>query len=124
MITFKQKGNLSKTYNFLHNASKVNIKSILNSYGREGVRALELATPKETGKTAESWYYEIVQGQNSISLSFKNSNVVNGVPVVILLQYGHGTQNGSYVQGRDFINPALKPIFDKIADSAWREVTR
>ena len=98
--------------------------SDLDKYGKEGVAALASATPVDTGLTASSWSYEIKQKNGSISISFKNSNIQNGVPIAIILQYGHGTRNGGWVQGRDYINPAIQPIFDRIANDAWREVTK
>lgn len=100
------------------------LRSIMEKYGREGIAALSTATPLDTGVTASSWEYEIVQDANSISLVFNNSSEIKtGIPIVILLQYGHGNGRGGYVQGRDFINPAIQPIFDKLADEAWKEVT-
>lgn len=124
MITIKSKGDLSKTYNFLKRAQSRSFYKNLRRYGEEGVAALSAATPVDTGKTAASWSYEIVQTKTSVSITWKNSNVVNGIPIAIILQYGHGTRNGGYVQGRDYINPAIQPIFDKILDSAWREVKK
>ena len=96
----------------------------LNKYGRAGVAALSSATPVDSGETAASWYYEITNKNNTITTSFHNSNIQNGVPIAILLQYGHGTGTGGWVQGRDYINPAIQPIFDQIAEYAWKEVTR
>ena len=96
----------------------------LDKYGREGVAALAAATPIDTGKTASSWVYEIVREAGSASIIFSNTNVVNGEKIAVLLQYGHGTRNGGYVVGRDYINPAIQPIFDKIAEDAWKEVTK
>lgn len=126
MIKFKSKGDWKKTTDFLTRSKDLkNIREILEHYGREGVAALSTATPVDTGKTASSWQYEIIQNEQSSSIVFTNSNVTKtNIPIAILLQYGHGTGNGGYVQGRDFINPAVKPIFDKIADQAWREVTK
>ena len=124
MIKFKHKGNFNKTESFLKNVSKLDITKILQKYGQEGVNALAAATPVNTGKTANSWSYEISVTKNSYTISWLNSNVVDGVPIAIILQYGHATQNGSFVQGRDYINPALQPIFDKLANEAWKEVTR
>ena len=124
MISFRQKGDFSKTLQYLgriKNAAKLND---LDKYGREGVAALKSATPVKTGKTASSWYYEIVRGKSSVSITFNNSNIQNGVPIAIILQYGHGTGTGGWVEGRDYINPAIQPIFDKIAENAWREVTK
>ena len=96
----------------------------LDKYGREGVKALESATPVDTGLTARSWYYEIKKTNGSVSISFYNSNIQNGIPIAIILQYGHGTGTGGWVEGRDYINPAIQPIFDKIAEKAWKEVTK
>ena len=124
MISVRQKGNFSKTVRYLNRVQKVDIRSVLDKFGREGVVALASATPTDTGKTAASWYYEITTKNGMAKLAFHNSNVQNGVPIAIILQYGHGTRNGGWVQGRDYINPVLQPIFDRIADEAWREVTR
>ena len=124
MISFRQKGDFSKVTRYLEKAKKgVRIDS-LDKFGREGVAALASATPVETGLTARSWNYEIVRERGLVSISFYNSNIQNGVPIAIILQYGHGTRNGGWVQGRDYINPAIQPIFDKIAENAWREVTK
>ena len=124
MVTFKQKGNFNNLEKFLKGAQKVDIRAILESYGQQGVRALADATPIDSGETASSWGYEIKINKGSISLIWTNSNIVNGIPIAILLQYGHGTRNGGYVQGRDYINPALQPIFDKLAEEVWREVSK
>lgn len=124
MISFRQKGDFSKLTRFLERAKEAVHLGDLDAYGREGVAALASATPVETGKTANSWYYEITHDKDSATITFKNSNIQNGVPIAIILQYGHGTRNGGWVQGRDYINPALRPIFDKIANNAWREVTK
>ena len=124
MIGFRQKGDFSKTYSFLNNYKKgVEIRS-LEEYGRKGVAALSSATPVDTGVTANSWYYKIEQSNNWIKLVFCNSNIQNGVPIAIILQYGHGTGTGGWVEGRDYINPAIQPIFDQLANDAWREVTK
>lgn len=124
MVSFKQKGDFSKLNTYLEKLLDVANLSILDKYGREGVLALERATPKDTGKTSQSWDYEIIRSPNSVTLGFSNDNFVNGVPIAIVLQYGHATGNGGYVQGRDYINPALQPIFDQIAEEAWKEVTK
>ena len=123
-ITFKQKGDFSKTIGFLERAKESINLGILDKYGREGVAALRLATPVDTGLTASSWYYHIKRDKDSVSLEFYNSNIQNGVPIAIILQYGHATRNGGWVEGIDYINPALKPIFDDLANSMWKEVTR
>ena len=124
MITFSSKGNFKKTFSFMERAKEVVHLGNLDTYGREGVAALAAATPIDTGKTASSWVYEIVREAGSASIVFSNTNVVNGENIAILLQYGHGTRNGGYVVGRDYINPAIQPIFDKMATDAWREVTK
>jgi hypothetical protein len=124
MISFRHKGNFSKVTRYFEKASNAASLVDLDKYGREGVAALASATPIETGKTANSWYYEISRKSGIVTISFFNSNIQNGVPIAIILQYGHGTRNGGWVEGRDYINPAVQPIFDKIADSAWREVTK
>lgn len=124
MITFRQQGDFSKTMNFLEKAKMAVHVSDLDKYGREGVAALASATPVDSGKTANSWYYEVTNKNGSIELSFLNSNIQNGVPIAVVIQYGHGTRNGGWVEGRDYINPAIQPIFDKIRDDLWREVTK
>ena len=124
MISFRQKGDFSKLTRFLERAKNLVHLSDLDRYGREGVAALASATPVDTGKTAASWYYDIKINKESASITFNNSNIQNGVPIAIILQYGHGTKNGGWVQGRDYINPAIQPVFDEIVDKAWREVTK
>ena len=124
MISFRQKGDFSKLDRYFEKIKETAKIGALDKYGREGVAALSSATPVDTGKTADSWYYEIKRQNGSVSLVFKNSNIVNGVPIAIILQYGHATGNGGWVEGRDYINPAIQPIFDKIAESAWKEVTK
>ena len=124
MITFRQKGDFSKLTRFLERAKETVHLGDLDQYGRAGVAALASATPVDSGETATSWYYEITNKNNTITISFHNSNIQNGVPIAILLQYGHGTGTGGWVQGRDYINPANQPIFDQIAEYAWKEVTR
>ena len=123
MISFRQKGDFSKLTRYLEKVKEVARIGDLDKYGRQGVAALESATPKDTGLTSKSWKYEIKQSKGSVSISFYNTNIQNGVPIAVLLQYGHGTRNGGWVQGRDYINPAIQPIFDEIAKSAWKEVT-
>ena len=123
MISFRQKGDFSKLTSFLERAKETVHLGDLNKYGRQGVAALASATPMDTGKTANSWYYEIIRDKGSVSISFFNSNIQNGVQIAVILQYGHGTGTGGWVQGRDYINPAIQPIFDQIANDAWREVT-
>ena len=124
MITFRQKGDFSKTTRYFERIKNAIRLGILDKYGREGVAALASATPVESGVTASSWYYEIKRSKGSVAIDFYNSNVNKGVPIAIVLQYGHGTGTGGWVQGRDYINPVIQPLFDRIADDAWREVTR
>lgn len=117
------KGDLAKTEKFLKGARTFNLRGLLKRYGEAGVRALAAATPKDSGLTASSWGYEIQTDSSEARVIWTNSNVVEGYPIAILLQYGHGTGTGGYVQGRDYINPALAAIFDELAESAWKEVT-
>lgn len=124
MITFRQRGDFSKLTRYLERVKEVIRRGDLDKYGRAGVAALASATPIDTGLTASSWYYEIEHSNGSAVISFHNSNIQNGVPIAIILQYGHGTGTGGWVEGRDYINPAIRPIFDAIANDAWREVTR
>ena len=124
MISFRQKGDFSKLTHLLERAKETVRIGDLDKYGREGVAALSSATPIDSGETANSWSYEITNKDGSATIAFKNSNIQNGVPIAIILQYGHGTRNGGWVQGRDYINPAIQPIFDEIVNNAWREVTR
>jgi hypothetical protein len=124
MIRFRQKGDFSKLTRFLEKAKGAVRMSDLDRFGREGVAALASATPVKSGLTANSWYYEIVRENGSAKINFCNSNIQNGVPIAIILQYGHGTNNGGWVEGRDYINPSIQPIFDKITNEAWKGVTR
>lgn len=124
MIVFRQKGDFSKLNRYLERAKNAIRLGDLDKYGREGVAALSSATPVDSGLTATSWNYEITRNKNGASISFTNSNIQNGVPIAIIIQYGHGTGTGGWVQGRDYINPAVRPIFDKIAENAWKEVTK
>jgi hypothetical protein len=124
MITFRHKGDFSKSMRYLERAKNAVRLGDLDKFGREGVAALASATPVDSGLTASSWYYKINRTKDSVSISFDNSNIQNGVPIAIILQYGHGTGTGGWVQGRDYINPAIQPVFDKIANDAWREVTK
>lgn len=123
MIRIKQRGTFDKTEKLLKKSLGRDYRGILDKYGQQGVSALSAATPVKTGLTASSWRYNIIQNDDSISIVWENSNIQKGVNIAIILQYGHGTRNGGYVSGRDYINPALKPIFDKMADAAWKEVT-
>lgn len=123
MISVKTGGSFKKTEQFLQRNKRLKFKD-LDKYGEEGVKALAAATPSDTGETAASWYYEIVKTDSSASIVWKNSHMVDGVPIAVILEYGHATRNGGYVPPHPYINQALKPIFEKIADSAWKEVTK
>ena len=122
MIRFRQKGDFTKTFSFLK--KERDFTSILDRYGREGVRALSSDTPIDSGLTASSWYYKIIKDKTGFRITFNNSNIQNGVPIAIILQYGHGTGTGGWVEGIDYINPSLRPVFEKLANSAWEEVVR
>lgn len=124
MITFRQKGDFSKTTAYFNKLKKSSVARILDSYGKQGVAALASATPVDSGLTANSWYYEVEIQNGKYTINFCNSNIKDGVPIAIILQYGHGTGTGGWVEGRDYINPAIVPVFDKITKSAWEEVTR
>ena len=124
MIKFRQKGDFSKLTRYFERIKETFNIGELNKYGEEGVAALESATPKDTGLTSRSWYYKLENKNGVAKISFCNSNIQNGVPIAIILQYGHGTRNGGWVEGRDYINPAIQPIFDEIVNEAWREVTK
>lgn len=124
MITFRQKGDFSKVTHYFEKLKETAKLGVLDKYGREGVAALASATPTETGLTASSWSYTIERQNGSVAIVFENSNINKGVPIAIILQYGHGTGTGGWVQGRDYINPTIQPIFDKMADEAWKEVTK
>lgn len=126
MITIKQKGNFNKTEKFLKKSFGKNYRSVLEKYAQQGVIALSAATPIDTGLTSVSWSYKITQNKDTdtISIVWENTNIQDGVNIAIILQYGHGTRNGGYVNGIDYINPALKPIFKNLADAAWREVIK
>lgn len=122
MISFESRGSFKKTESFLDKMLRRNSAGVLNKYGEAGVRSLTNATPSRTGLAATSWYYKVESTATGASLTFYNSDVENGFPVAIMLQYGHGTRNGGYVAGRDYINPALRPIFDQILHDVWNEV--
>lgn len=124
MISFKTDGDFSKTKNYFRKLQNALELEILEKYGNEGVRALSSATPVESGLTAASWSFRIERSGSKVTIYFLNSNINQNVNIAIILQYGHGTGTGGWVEGRDYINPAIQPIFDEIADAAWREVTR
>lgn len=123
MISFRHKGDFSKADRYLEKLRESVKLGILDKYGRAGVAALSSATPVDTGLTANSWFYEIEHSSESDKIVFNNSNIQNGVPIAIILQYGHGTGTGGWVQGRDYINPAIQPIFDQMTKEVWKEVT-
>lgn len=122
-ILFRHRGNFHKTEKFLKKSFGKDYLPILEKYANQGVDALAAATPVDTGLTASLWGYEILQDRDSLSIVWNNYNVQKGINIAVILQYGHGTRNGGYVVGRDYINPALRPIFDKMAEAAWKEVT-
>lgn len=123
MISFESKGSFKNTESFLKKMSNRSIYNSLDRYAREGVSALKSATPVDSGLTASSWYYKISSARGAYSITWMNSNTPGGRPVAIMLQYGHATGTGGYVQGKDYINPAIKPIFDRIARDVWKAVT-
>ena len=124
MIQIRQKGDFKKLTSFLERAKEGLDIGVLDKYGRKGVAALSSATPVGTGLTASSWFYKIENKNGIAKIEFHNSNIQNGVPIAVILQYGHGTRNGGYVVGRDYINPAIQPVFDELAKNAWKEVAR
>lgn len=122
IVSVTQRGDFGKTHRFLHNLIGAHYTRKLNYYGKMGVSALAAATPKDSGKTAESWGYEIIQEEGRLAVHWTNTNIQNGVNIAIILQYGHGTRNGGWVEGIDYINPAMRPVFEQMADEAWKEV--
>jgi hypothetical protein len=122
MISFSSKGNFSNIEKFLAAMKRKQYLDVLNDYGAQGVAALSAATPKDSGRTSESWTYEIEQSLGSSSIYWSNTNINEGVNIAVIIQYGHGTGSGGYVAGRDYINPSIRPIFDSIAEAAWKEV--
>lgn len=124
MISFSTKGNFSKTTNFLERAKRMFNGTSFDKYGRMGVAALQAATPVDSGETASSWYYEIESRNGSTTINWLNRHVNDGVVIAVILQYGHGTGTGGYVEGTDYINPAMRSVFNQIAEDAWKEVTR
>jgi hypothetical protein len=123
LISFVVTGSFKRTEQFLRKVSRLDILGVMNQYGRVGVAALSGATPTETGRAASSWGYEVSRKGGLYTITWTNSDIENGFPVVIMLQYGHGTGTGGFVQGQDFINPAIRPVFDNIADKVWKAVT-
>lgn len=125
MIKFKHRGDFSKTEKFFNSVLNRDYLNILSGYGKEGVQILAEATPKRTGLTAASWTYEITQtASGEITISFLNTNIQNGQNIAIILDVGHGTKRGGWVKGRHYIDPAIQPVFDRMAAAAWKEVTR
>lgn len=124
MIKFRHKGDFAKLTRYFERVNEAVRLKDLDKYGREGVAALASATPVDSGLTAASWYYEIEHRDGRVAIKFMNSNINKGVPIAIILQYGHGTGTGGWVEGRDYINPAIQPIFDRIVNDGWREVTK
>lgn len=122
-VKFEVSGGFTKTERFLNRMKRREYLNVLDEFGRDGVQALRNATPVDSGVTAEAWDYEIKRARNYTEIVWTNSNINDGVPIAVILQYGHGTGTGGYVQGRDYINPAIRPIFDKIAENAWKVVT-
>lgn len=121
-VQLKHKGDFTGTLRLLDRVGSPIPRTLLERYGREGVNALSAATPVDTGLTSSSWYYEITHLRNGYSISFFNSNIQNGVPIALILQYGHGTRNGGWVQGIDYINPAIQPVFQELSERLWKEV--
>ncbi len=124
LMQWKSTGDFLKLDSFLNNIKRGLLMQSFEKFGKEGVEALKAATPVDTGNTASSWYYKITQKANSVVISFCNDNVNKGVPIAVILQYGHGTRNGGWVEGRDYINPALQPVFDRLLAEAWKEVSK
>ena len=124
MITVESKGNFDNTEKLLKRIKSRDYLKVLDKFGQQGVTALSGATPTRSGKTASSWDYEVLVSGGGVTLQWTNSNINNGVSIAIMLQYGHGTRNGGYVVGRDYINPAMRPLFDKMADEAWKAVIK
>lgn len=122
MMYIRNRGDFRRVTEWLNRMKTKAKVTCLDKFGQRGVEALRASTPTDTGKTAASWYYEVKQGDGFTSITFNNSNINDGVPIAIILQYGHGTRTGGWVQGRDYINPAIQPIFDQMADEAWKEV--
>lgn len=122
-VKFEVSGGFTKTERFLNRMKRREYLNVLDEFGRDGVQALRNATPVDSGATAEAWDYEIKRTRNYTEIVWTNSNINDGVPIAVILQYGHGTGTGGYVQGRDYINPVIRPIFDKIAEKAWKVVT-
>lgn len=124
MLKITVKGDWKKTTNFLERVKNLSRSGVFDKYGRAGVEALRAATPVATGKTASAWSYKVKKSSGSVIIEWSNNNINKGANIAVLLQYGHGTRNGGYVQGRDYINPAMRSVFDNMANELWREVTK
>lgn len=124
MIRLKAKGDYKKAFTYFERVKEAIKLGDLDKFGQLGIEALKESTPVDTGKTADSWIYDIERTKESVRIVWSNTNVNNGVNIAILLQYGHGTNHGGYVIGKDYINPAIQPVFDKLAEDAWKEVTK
>lgn len=123
MVSFSSEGSFDKTEKFLQAMIKLDIGKILAAEAQKGVAALSKATPQDSGRAATSWGYKIEKSSSSVTIGWTNSDVESGFPVALMIQYGHGTGTGGYIQGRDYINPAMRPIFDQIAETVWKAVT-
>lgn len=125
-IVFRQKGDFGDAVKFLESKQKLNrrIRDILEQFGQKGLEELKEATPKRTGKTAKSWSYTVKSDKNGYSLVFQNDNLFRGVPIVVLLVYGHATPSGKWVEGRDFITPVTEPLFADLQEQIRKEVTK
>ncbi len=123
MIKFSSRGGFDNTERFLKRSKEADYRRILEKYALEGVQVLGSATPEDTGQTSESWSYQIVKTNKGFKIHWLNDNVRDGVPIVILLQYGHGTRSGTFIEGRDFINPVMRPLFEKISENLWKEAS-
>ena len=123
MFSATSVGSFNKTFTFLERLQGGKMFDNLNSYGQRGVDALAASTPVETGETSHGWGYQVAKRRGGVSISWFNTHNEDGVNIAVIIQYGHGTGTGGYVQGRDYINPAMRPIFDKILDDVWRQVT-
>lgn len=124
MVTLTSTGDFSKLTGFFNRCLEVANLGILDKYGRLGVQALAAATPVDSGRTAQSWEYKITHTDTGVNLEFWNYNINDGVPIALILQYGHGTGTGGWVEGRDYINPALRPVFDSILNDVWKEFSK
>lgn len=122
MIRVKQRGNFNNIERFINKVLRKDYLNTLDDYGQKGLEALKEATPIDSGKTKDSWRYRILFANGKIKIQWYNTNIVDGAPIAIILQYGHATRNGGFVQGVDYINPAMRPIFEQMADEVWGKV--